>query len=75
MQNGLEQRYCQYFGGVYVLTDGIDSEGGAVNCPGVTLDLRFKLLGQSAMTFPLCVQDQTRTVLHFSRTGSGLCLS
>jgi len=40
--------------GVYMISiHGIDSVGGAENCPGVTLDLGFKLLGQSAMTFPL----------------------
>lgn len=60
---------------VYDLTDGIDSVGGAVNCPGVTLDLGFRLLGQSALTFPLCIQDQSPAVLHYSPTGSGLRLS
>lgn len=57
------------------MTDGTDTVGSAANCPGGTLDLGIKLLGQSAMTFPLCIQDQTPTVLHFSLTNSGLCLS
>lgn len=75
MQNRQERRHCQYFRGVYHLTAGIDSAGCAVNCPGVTLDLGIKLLGQSAMTFPLCIQDQTPIVFHFNPPGSGLCLS